>query len=126
MRTKIYLVAVFLFATINVIQAQQINGQLQFNREALKTTKENGFDRIIIHDNSFFIEDLGSLELPVLLKSYLVPVAAILLALIILTRCSKDNRRFDISATACNPSLLLLIIKSCNRCLSCNNSLCEF
>lgn len=73
MRTKKYFILVFLIIGVQV-QAQ-IRGQVQFNREAINTMKENSFDKIITDEN-LFIEDPGSPELPILLKSYLIPVDA--------------------------------------------------
>ena len=73
MRTKIYFIAVFLFWGIS-IQAQ-IRGQIQFTHEVIKTDKVNGFDKIISSEG-FSTENPGSPELPVLPKSYLIPVDA--------------------------------------------------
>jgi len=73
MRTKIYFTTLFLLMGISV-QAQ-IRGQIQSDRKNIKTTKENGFDRII-SNYDFFTDEPGSPELPVLLKSYLIPVDA--------------------------------------------------
>ena len=74
MKTKIFFIVVLLFAVVHLIQAQ-IRGQIQFNKESIITVKDNGFDRIINNENSF-IEDPGSPALPVLFKSYLIPVDA--------------------------------------------------
>jgi len=77
MKTKIHLFVAFLLLGMNVIQAQ-IRGQVQFNSnsEAIKIIKDNGFDRIITDAADIFIEDPGSPALPILLKSYLIPVDA--------------------------------------------------
>jgi hypothetical protein len=73
MKTKIYLITLFLFFGISV-QAQ-IRGQIQLTREHVKINKVDGFDKII-SDEGFSTETPGSPELPVLLKSYLIPVDA--------------------------------------------------
>ena len=73
MKTKIYFIILFLFWGISV-QAQ-LRGQMQFTREMIKTDKVNGFDKIIGGDG-FSTENPGSPELPVLLKSYLIPADA--------------------------------------------------
>ena len=74
MKTKIHFFIIFLFAGIYIAQAQ-IRGEIQFNVKTVKTIKDNGFDRII-GDYSSFTYESGSPELPVLLKSYLIPVDA--------------------------------------------------
>jgi len=74
MKTKIYFISLFLFLGMHVLQAQ-IKGHIQYNKETIKTLKENGFDKIISNE-ILYIEEPGSPELPILLKSYLIPVDA--------------------------------------------------
>ncbi|MCL1934718.1 MAG: C25 family cysteine peptidase [Candidatus Azobacteroides sp.] len=74
MKTKLYFIAIFLFAGIYAIQAQ-IKGEVKFDRKEIKVVKEDGFDRFFSTEN-FYIEEPGSPALPVLLKSYLIPVDA--------------------------------------------------
>jgi len=74
MKTKIYLLAIFLFTGIYAIQAQ-IKGEVKFKMKDIKVMKDNGFDRFFTEDD-YYIQDMGSPALPVLLKSYLIPLDA--------------------------------------------------
>jgi hypothetical protein len=74
MKAKIYFAIILLFAGISVVQAQ-IKGKVLSGTKEIKTIKENGYDKII-GNYSFFIEEVGSPELPVVLKSYLIPMDA--------------------------------------------------
>ena len=73
MKTKLYFIVIFFFVGICVVQAQ-IRGQIQYSNEIVKTNKVNGFDKI--DSNELTTGEPGSPELPVLLKSYLIPVDA--------------------------------------------------
>ena len=73
MKTKLYFIAIFFFVGICVVQAQ-IRGQIQYTNEIVKTNKLDGFDKIV--SNELTTGEPGSPELPVLLKSYLIPVDA--------------------------------------------------
>jgi len=74
MKTKLYFIAILLFAGIYAIQAQ-VKGEVKFKMKDIKIMKENGFDRFFTDEN-FYIVDPGSPALPVLLKSYLIPLDA--------------------------------------------------
>jgi len=74
MKAKLYFIAIFLLLGVCIVQAQ-IKGQIQFTNKVVKTSKDNGFDRIISHEG-FTTTEPGNPELPILLKSYLIPVNA--------------------------------------------------
>ena len=73
MKAKIFFIGLFFF--VGIAMQAQIRGQVQFTREMIKTDNVNGFDRII-GSEGFSTWNPGSPELPVLLKSYLIPVDA--------------------------------------------------
>ena len=73
MKTKLYFIVIFFFVGIGIVQAQ-IRGQIQYTNEIVKTNNVDGFDKIV--SNELTTAEPGSPELPVLLKSYLIPVDA--------------------------------------------------
>ena len=94
MRTKICFITLFLFWGI-AVQAQ-IRGQIRFMHEVIKTDKVNGFDKIISSEG-FSTENPGSPELPVLLKSYLIPVDADRITINVQSVSKqKVDRKYDI------------------------------
>jgi hypothetical protein len=74
MKTKISFITILLVLGLHILQAQ-IKRQVAFSQNTVEIIKTNGFDRIV-HDENHSISEAGSPELPVVMKSYLIPVDA--------------------------------------------------